>query len=333
MLMLLLLVACADESSNEPQSGNLHLSSVTRTSSPLTPEENNSIKMYVMTKDGQYTDGSFSYTNGWVNSNVNVGEHAQYYIYGYMPASYSSSISAESSDLNGDYSKGADLTITELPLFPTDDICVIVGVQKVSGSSEVTEATEGNYGYLSGLNSENYVNLLMDHLYSQLILQFNVDATYNALRHIKLKTVTLTSTYGDKVDVTIKHRAGSGLVANTVAYSKNSGATDETSKEVLTESDAKFITTTATDTQYGPFNCAPCTFDAGTNLTLTCTYDVYNTDETDVVRENCTATNKLKVTSVDHGVRKTLTITIVPTYLYTLSDDDLNNPSLEVKID
>lgn len=328
MMMLLALVACSEES-DEPQGNILRLSSVTRADSRLSPDANSSIKLYVMTNDAKYSEGTF-HGISWTNTNILVKEHEQFYLYGFMPGSYSSSISAASSDLNGDYSKGADLTITELPMFPTEDLCVVVGVRKVSASSENTEATEGNYSYLSGLNNENYVNLLMDHLYSQLILQFNVDPDYHALRHIKLKTVSLTSTYGDKVDARVKFRAGSSLGANTVAYSKATGAANTISKEVLAAG-TQFITTTATDTKFGPFNCAPCTFDAeGTNLSLTCTYDVYNTAETKVLRADCTATNKLKVTSMDHGVRKTVTLTVTPTYLYTLSDDDLNNPTIVV---
>ena len=305
------------------------MSSVTRASSRLSPDANSTIKLYVMTQDAKFSEGTFHGTN-WTNTNISVKEHEQYYLYGFMPGSYSSSISAASSDLNGDYSKGADLTITGLPMFPTEDLCVVVGVRKVSASTEYTEATEGNYSYLSGLNNENYVNLLMDHLYSQLILQFNVDPDYHALRHIKLKTVRLTSTYGDKVDARVKFRAGNSLGANTVAYSKATNAADNISKDVLTAG-TQFITTTATEAKFGPFNCAPCTFDAdGNNLSLTCTYDVYNTAETKVLRANCTATNKLKVTSMDHGVRKTIILTITPTYIYTLSDDDLNNPTIVV---
>ena len=329
MLMLLLLVACAEEESDAPQGNTLHLSSVTRSNSRLTPDVSSTIKLYVMTQNAKFSEGTF-HGASWTNTDISVKEHEQYYLYGFMPGSYSSSISAASSDLNGDYSKGADLTITGLPMFPAEDLCVVVGVRKVSSSTEDTEATEGNYSYLSGLNSENYVNLLMDHLYSQLILQFNIDPDYQALRHIKLKTVALTSTYGDKVDARVKFRAGNSLGANTVAYSKATNAADNISKDVLTAG-TQFITTTATDTKFGPFNCAPCTFDAdGNNLSLTCTYDVYNTAETKVLRANCTATNKLKVTSMDHGVRKTITLTIAPTYIYTLSDDDLNNPTIVV---
>ena len=223
-------------------------------------------------------------------------------------------------------------------MFPNDDICVVVGVQKVDATQTVeayTEPIEGNFSFLSGLNNENYVNLLMDHLYSQLILQFNVDEEYNMLRHIKLKTITLNSSYGEKVNATIKFRTGNSLGANTVVYSKNTDTDsgDTESLEILKSTDSDvLLTTTANDVVFGPINCAPCTFDAdGKNLTLTCTYDVYNTSETEILRHNCTATNRLKVAGMDHGIKKRLTITIAPTYLYNLSDDDLNNPIMTIE--
>ena len=214
MLMLLLLVACSEET-DEPQGGPLQLSSVTRTST-FTPVEGSDIKMYVMAKDAIYSEGNFTGTT-WTNEGVKVKEHEQYYMYGYMPGTYESSISATASDLNGDYSKGADLTITGLPIFTSKDICAIVGVQRISAASEDKNIIEGNYGYLSGLNDENYVNLLMDHIYSKLILQMNVDANYSLLRDIKLKSVKLTCSYAETVNVTVKLREGYGLQGNTTA--------------------------------------------------------------------------------------------------------------------
>ena len=336
LFVLMLLAACSEDSgsgTDEPQSGNLHLSSVTRANSRLTPEAGSSIKLYVMTEDAQYSTGSFSYTTSWVNSNIRVKEYEQYYMYGYMPGTYDSSISATASDLNGDYSKGADLTITGLPIFTSEDICAIVGVQRISATTDAKNVIEGNYGYLSGLNDENYVNLLMDHLYSKLILKMNVDANYSLLRDIKLKSVTLTCSYGETVDATVKLRTGYGLQGNTTAYSANSSGTSKvhplwTSTEALGD----LIPPDANETNpllLGTINCPPVVLDAaGTYMKITCIYDVYD-KAGNKVRE-CTVENKLKTAAVTPGMEYTVTLTVAPTYLYVLSDADLNNPTITV---
>lgn len=339
MSLIVLLTACSEgDVIAENHGSSLHISSVSRVSGDITHVTEGSIKLYVMTEDEKFSEGTFS--TGWTNDNnsVHVGENTQYYIYGFMPSDIAKNKTISKPSNGGSYASGADVVLEGLPMFPNDDICVVVGVQKVDATQTVeayTEPIEGNYSFLSGLNNENYVNLLMDHLYSQLILQFNVDEEYNMLRHIKLKTITLNSTYGEKVNATIKFRTGNSLGANTVVYSKNTDTDsgDTESLEILKSTDSDvLLTTTATDAVFGPINCAPCTFDAdGNNLTLTCTYDVYNTSETEILRHNCTATNRLKVAGMDHGIKKRLIITIAPTYLYNLSDDDLNNPIMTIE--
>jgi hypothetical protein len=329
---LLILTACSEES-DEPKGEYLHLSAVTRTSSKLTPSENTSIKMYVMTQNAQFSEGTFNYTTSWVNNNVSVKEHEQYYMYGFMPAgSYGSSISA--SDLNNDYSRGADLSITGLPIFTSKDICAIVGVQRISATNDAKDIVEGNFGYLSGLNSENYVNLLMDHLYGELALQFKVDADYYALRHIKLKSVTLNYDNGQgsadaNVNVTVRLRAGNSLGVNSIVYTPTGNKASHaiwpnTNDPILLSSDATPIGSGV--------KCPPSLFDqAGTYMTLTCTYDVCGTDnDNTVIRENCTASNKMRVSGMEHGKKNTVTVTIAPTYLYVLTDPDLNNPTIYI---
>lgn len=329
---LLILTACSEES-DEPKGGYLHLSSVTRTISELTPSENTSIKMYVMTQNAQFSEGIFTYSSGWTNNNVAVKEHEQYYMYGFMPASssagsYVSSISAAA--VNNDYSRGADLTITGLPIFTSKDICAIVGVQRISATTDTKDIVEGNYGYLSGLSNENYVNLLMDHLYGELALQFKVDADYYALRHIKLKSVTLNYDNGQgsadaNVNVTVRLRTGNGLGQSSVVYTPTgnkashtilvNGSTDLTDAAILIGTSVK---------------CPPSLFDqAGTYMTLTCIYDVCGTDGT-TIRPDCTASNKMRVSGMEHGKTNTVTVTIAPTYLYVLTDPDLNNPTIYI---
>lgn len=334
---LLLLVACSNDSASDcnktPQGNLLHLSSVTRTTTEYIPENGNNIMMYVMTKDAQYSAGNFSYTTSWSNSNIRVKEHEQFYMYGYMPGTYGSEILAASSDLNGDYSKGADLMIKNLPIFTSKYIYAIVGVQRISATSETEDILEGNYGYFSGLNDENYVNLLMDHLYSKLILQINVDANYSLLRDIKLKSVTLTCSYGETVNVTVKHRMGYGLQGNATAYSANSSGTNKVhelwtstnAEGTLIPSDANEITPLS----LGTINCPPIVLDAaGTYMKISCTYDVY--DKAGKKTRECSVENKLKTTNVSHGMEYKVTLTVAPTYLYVLSDDDLNNPTIKI---
>lgn len=336
---LLLLAACssdsADDSIDTPQDNLLHLSSVTRTTTEYSPYDGSNIKMYVMTQNAQYpySEGNFSYTTSWSNSNIRVKEHEQFYMYGYMPGTFGSSISAEASDLNGDYSKGADLTISGLPIFTSNDICAIVGVQRILAPSETKNIIEGNYGYLSGLNDENYVNLLMDHLYSKLILQVNVDANYSLLRVIKLKSVTLTCSYGETVNVTVKLRTGYGLQGNATAYSANSNGNSQVHQLWTSSDESGTLIPSETNEDdllnLGTINCPPVVLDAaGTYMKMTCTYDVYD-KEGNKMRE-CTVENKLKTTNVNHGMEYTVTLTVAPTYLYVLSDDDLNNPTITV---
>lgn len=332
---LLLLASCSNDSASDcnetPQGNLLHLSSVTRTTTEYIPENGNNIMMYVMTQDALYSAGSFSYTNSWSNSNIRVKEHEQFYMYGYMPGTYGSSISAEASDLNGDYSKGADLTINELPIFTSKYIYAIVGVQRISTTEEPENILEGNYGYFSGLNDENYVNLLMDNLYSKLVLKMNVDANYSLLRDIKLKSVKLTCSYGETVNVTVKHRTGYGLQGNAMAYSANSSGTNKV-HELWTNAEGTLIPSDAneiTPLSLGTINCPPVVLDAaGTYMKISCTYDVY--DKVGKKTRECSVENKLKTTNVNHGMEYTVTLTVAPTYLYVLSDDDLNNPTIIV---
>ena len=81
-----------------------------------------------------------------------------------------------------------------------------------------------------------------------------------------------------------------------------------------------------------------------TKLLLTSTYDVYDKNATpehpegNLIRKDCQATNTLDIsrlfdrhTVANSGVRYTVNITIKPTYLYVLSEPDLNSPMMEVE--
>lgn len=352
MVSMLMLVACADDDDNvsggaidEPQSNQLRLSSATREGETTTPaylaEGNIKVYVTVTSKDEPIFTGLFSKNSSdaiWNSSNLAIKENTQYYLYGYMPNTVSGTLVKP---VGGDFSGGATLTLSDLPVFSDEDIRVIVGVQRVTDNSTFTAATEGTFGYLSGASSQNYVNLLMGHLYSQLQLRFCVDKTYYALRRIHLKSVTLKSTYvpkDDKITATVNLQDGKGLKGQVV-FSDPVATTPDTPEEwpLLTDGNQELVVEPE-DNAGNPVytvlpntvNCLYRLFDTnGTYLTLECSYDVYDT-EGNKVRENCTATNKVKVSSMAPGVRKTLTLTVTPTYLYVLSDDDLNNPTIVI---
>ena len=87
MSLIVLLTACSEGDVIAENHGNsLHISSVSRVSGDITHVTEGSIKLYVMTEDEKFSEGTFS--TGWTNDNnsVHVGENTQYYIYGFMPS-------------------------------------------------------------------------------------------------------------------------------------------------------------------------------------------------------------------------------------------------------
>jgi hypothetical protein len=357
MLMLLQVVACADDSDNgnvkdEPQGSQLRLSSATREGEGSNPSvTEGDIKVFVTTKDAQAYEGSFNKNSTeaiWNSNNLDIKENTQYYIYGFMPNTEAVTGSI-AKPAGGDYSAGADLTLSGMPVFTNEDYRVIIGVQRVTDNVTFTPATEGHYGYLSGIASQNYVNLLMGHLYSQLQLRFCVDKTYYALRCIHLKEVKLKSTYVAKdgtVTATLSLRNGKGLTGQ-VAYSSAVDRDDDHpvtpeewslltggNVELVVEPEANAATPVYTVLP-NTVNCAHCLFTAnGAYLSIETTYDVYDRDSSkehgNLIREDCKATNKIQVSGMAPGVRKMLTLTVAPTYLYMLSDPDLDNPTIHI---
>lgn len=349
MVCMLMLVACSDNDdygSNELQSNQLRLSSATREGEATTPAylTEGNIKVFVTNNDDVVLEGSFSKNSSdaiWNSSNLAIKENTQYYLYGYMPNTLTSTF--DKPDGGGDFSGGANLTLSDLPVFTDKDFRVVVSVQRVTDDATFTTATEGRFSYLSGASSQNYVNLLMGHLYSQLQLRFCVDKTYYALRRIHLKSVTLKSTYvakDAKVTATVNLRDGKGL-SGQVQFSDAAAMTPETPEEwpLLTGGNLDLAVEPETNAETPVYtvlsntvNCAHCLFDTkganDTYLTIECSYDVYDT-KGNKVRES-TAANKVKVTGMAPGVKKILTLTVAPTYLYMLSDPDLDNPTIHI---
>lgn len=325
----LLLSGCTDKSeelslpSPEPQPpieevSQLELRAVTRTdgATPFTNDQN--ISIFLTTPTELESSGQFSYSaTGW-SSSVLVKEERQYYLYGYMPSSVSGSVSVSATDLNNDYSKGVDLTLSGMPAISSDDICMIVGVQRVTNTESSPAVTIGNFSYRSGIKGQNKVNLLMAHLYSGLELKFMIGEEYAKLRSIHLKNVTLKCTY-PTVDATVNIRKGQGLGSPT--FEKTSGSSNSNQTAVMLNEE-KVLDTTTDEITTNMAYCAPILAD-GTSLTITSEYDVYDKSGPIDSRES-TNTVKIAASALKPGQKNTITLTVKPTYLYVLSDNDFD---------
>lgn len=363
----LLLMGCSDRYEEEPQplpvpqpeeGDMLELRAITRTDGAYQiSTAAQEIPVFLATVDkatGTYSCASGSFQSDAIGnwqSDLSVKEETPYYMYGYMPSTVTGAVAVTAADLAGDYSKGVDLTLSGLPAITLDDISVLVGVQRVGARSTIDPpsdppaVTEGQYGFRSGIKGHNFVNLLMAHLYARLKLSFMIDPSYAELRSIHLKEVKLTSKYADGASVTVNLRDGKkignptfpagteGETAHTVTLLK---ATD--TEKVLDEA---FVNTALSLDV--PAYCRPITAAAegqSYSLTLTTTYDVYDRafDKTEnkVVDKNNlgerTSVNKVKlnIAALKPGYERTLVLTVNPTYLYILSDNDLDNPTITV---
>lgn len=257
-----------------------------------------------------------------------------YYIYGYMPAS--SVIHCAISKRTGtdmDFSKGAVLTFSDLPPVLSEDFCVVTGVQQLETKETEVNLTPGVFKFKGKPTGSNFACLMLDHLYSCVKFRFLVNTDYDKLRTIKLKKVELKTTHPGSYPLTVTMIA----VANAnfeVAWGTATGPTNDYVSLPVSEGGEILSATTVKEVE-GYF--APMT-DVADNLVLQCTYDVYDKNVTtehpegNLIRQNCEAVNKLPASIIEAGVNKrtVLTLTVNPTYLYVLSDPDLDNPTITI---
>ena len=349
----LLLTGCSDRYEEEPQplpvpqpeeGDMLELHAITRTDGAYQiSTAAQKIQVYLATIDktaepaGTYSCASGSFQSDAIGnwqSDLSVKEETPYYMYGYMPGT----ISATQSAPDGDYSKGVDLTLSDLPAITLDDISVLVGVQRV-GAQPITDppapaVTEGQYGFRSGIKGQNYVNLLMAHLYARLKLSFKIDPDYAELRSIHLKEVKLTSKYADGASVTVSLRDGK-KIGNLSFPAGTEGETAHTVTLLKTTDTEKVLDKTIVNTALAldiPAHCRPIAVEEGKfyNLTLTTTYDVYDTAGQNLGERTSVNKVKFNIAALKPGNERTLVLTVNPTYLYILSDHDLDNPTITV---
>lgn len=279
-----------------------------------------------------------------------------YYIYGFMPSNLVKTGSAMSTDATitpydgATYESGAIMTIRNLDALTTADVCVIVGVAKGTADDDIKIADTklGHFGFqgtVSSESSDNKMYLLLKHVYTGLHFKCHIDGDYAKLRTIKIKNMTLRT--ADKIstkinlDVTLEAHHNSEESIDPVKKITYTSTTDvEAEKDYATKqlfprdgyAETEFtVPTDAPESFLGCFAPSKCT-----SFVLTTVYDVYD-KQGNLIRKDQTAENTLNqstlkgISSVKAGEIYTIDLKIQPTYLYMLSDPDLDNPTIVIK--
>lgn len=301
----------------------------------------------------------------WYTSVENI-QAATYYLYGYYPheAGVICNISSSTTPKdNSSYSTGAVLTLSNQPSATPNDMCVVVGAKNGYNNGYNSDPAvnytigglkRGDFAYSAAAASGtpptahgNYVFLLFDHLYSAVRFQFKVDDTYNSLRRIKLKKLELQAFAGDEqyplkteITVTLKKTTDGIDPIESIVYTPTpTGTADpEEWSSFFTSAEGELVTTsygTLKDCYFAPRSI--------TKLMLKSTYDIYDTNATNehpegnLIRKDSEAENEIDINKLFfpepvalRSKRYTIRLTIQPTYLYVMSDPDLDNPRLEV---
>ena len=299
-----------------------------------------SIGVFMTPKTTEMTLISYE-DNAW-HSLVKVTKDTPYYIYGYMPAYATSTITPNTS-----FDNGAILKFTNVPSVMSEDFSVITGVlqlQPDNAGNAVQEGTlkAGTFAYTGKESGKNYVDLMFDHLYGALNIDLKVADSYNSLRTIKLKELRLRTSdengpSKNKTNVTVTlNKTEGGTPISNVVY-------EPTGEDV---GDLSFFQSALGEeltTSYKPFmgHFMP---EGITSFVVTSVYDVYDKNVTtehpdgNLIRKDCTAENTLELyklydrqTVTKRGYKYTIRLTVMPTYLYMLSDPDLDNPTVVVE--
>lgn len=308
---------------------NFELYKHTESLTPITQ-----IQTYLTSTDGTYVASDFNYQKTEEEKHTWVSKVAlkdgQYYLYGFMPKGVTGS-GVTIAPYDNDYSKGAILKLNGLNSVIPDDICVIVGAEGYGSTTKpgVPDMSShlGQFGYHTSDGDKLF--LLVDHLYSGIQFNMRLGEKYSQLRSIKVKKIQLTPKDGDNevvktvnATVTIQANNQNASPISVVIEEKERGI--DPNPAVLYEGEKELNN----DAQ--KFLACFCPSN-NKKFVLETTYDVYDIHE-NLIRQGATASNGIAIqTDMSAGQIHYVNITVEPTYIYVLSDPDLDNPTFVVE--
>ena len=331
----------------------------------LFPEQVNlfykSIDVFFTQNDETPLQGTFSYkttSNSWrIDTDL---EATTYYLYGYIPKEVTESATISSSGTandNSNYTNGAVLTLNGMKTVTHSDVCVIVGAKNGTSDDNDGGLTVGDFTVSAKATSSsgatgNHIFLLFDHLYSALRFNFRVDAGYAELRTIKLTKLELIAYQSNSstklkakynATITLESNPGSSPITNIV-FTPDDSSADVAYEPIYSGAEVTLPSGKypAGDPQAGQdmYTSFLGCFVPGrnTNFKIRTTYNVYD-KQNNLIRKGCQAENAINMRSIfnmtatelERGHMYSLSITVEPTYLYVLSEPDLDNPTIKIE--
>lgn len=267
------------------------------------------------------------------NSKVPLDE-GTYYVYGFMPSSEASKVGLAplAGTSSTEYSNGATMTITGLSAVTAYDPCVIVGVKSAPNNTEMPDMSGrlGCYDFNADktvTGGGEYIYLLIDHLYAAMRLNLKIDDGYSVLRKIKITKLTLKATQVKSAKLTVTMKQGDASSLNTIDITTNGAEGDEVAIYDGAEKELEV------STPLGFMACILPIVNTTDNRTfeMKTTYNVY--DRYDNLIGERTAVNALTFANdktLTRGQYYTFNLTVKPTYIYVLSEPDLDNPEITI---
>lgn len=300
-----------------------------------------SIETFFTRNGAAAQQGTFYYNEGsssWKLS-MPIATGGNYYLYGFLPKDEAATSSIAP---NPNFSDGAVLSLNGLSTVTPRDVCIIVGAKDGLSTTDDNGLITGQFlvnAKATNGSNHNYIYLLFDHLYAAMGLRFTIDAAYNDLRTIKLRKLEVKAIAdNDGTPIKAKQNAVVTLQANDSGTSPLVGEIAFTPD--LTSADAEMeplyegevvLSTAVPVTFMGSF------IPGSTNyFSVRTTYDVYD-KAGNLLRQHCQAENTIALrdifglSNILRGHMYMITFRVQPTYLYMLSDPDLDSPTMRIE--
>lgn len=321
---ILSLGGCAEEALNENEASKVVVDTdvaleptvevQTRASSEYAAPSEDGFAVGVIgieSKDGSIRLAGKSYSTTYDKANTRWHssirvEPGKYYFYAYHPTTLSPDVDATN--------RKATFSVEGFCDYDLMASCETMGYRE--NTTPATTPWSITNTLYEVQKENNKVSFKLNHLLAKVKVNFSYGAPYSDLRDIEITSVKLTTAN--------KYTIAYNYVNNTTVYTPTASNVTKT----LAKPDAATLDSDHKSFDYTTFYVVPAVLNG--DITMVVTYNVYDKKGT-CTREAVTATNKLKVATAAKAAESyTLNIKVVPTYLYQLSDGDLDNPTFQL---